>query len=222
MNEGEVVSDHLELYFPGRSAFVPLVSSEDNPGEGQLSSDASLVVYSSLRGASLRLYDLRRKENKSLLPSAVGRIYAYPAWRPGTADIAFLALERSTRGLLSRLLLISAGNTEPKSIISDDPVAAFCFSPDGKQLAFLGAKGIEILDLATGGRHIAVQRARIQGKTYDGGGLTWSIQHDCVAIALSDQESKSFEIWMFALDGTTGKRIFGSSNRLRSLSFISK
>lgn len=184
------ILNHLELYNPGSEEFRKLTLPEGDIGAARLSGDGSMVAFaysSTLQPRLYRpwLYDMNSGETKSLIHDTESRHhYAYPAWRFGMRQIAFLRLQRRDRGLHTELVLLGLDGSQPETILGDkEGAAAVCFSPDGARVAVLTRLGIEVFALSDGLRNLVAPWTAFDGRVYNGGGLTWSRTRDCLPSA---------------------------------------
>lgn len=186
-----------------------------------------MLVYSyapAVSGAPTRLwtFDLRTSAARPLFEDPDGtHVYLYPKLNPFAPEVAFLQLYRTERGLLTRLMLIGLDAPTPKTLLdSSDGVGALCFSPDGQRMGLLTKRGIEALSMHTGERELIVPRSRFEGRTYYGGGMSWSQSGQVITVALLSPLNGSTEIWEFRLDGQEARLLYSSKGRIVALSFI--
>jgi hypothetical protein len=220
------ISDYLSFYYPKTKQWDPMTDQEGGVGSGVVSPDNLSIAF--IRDAKARaglaglwLFDIQNKKSTHLVSdSPPTHWHANPAWRPNSKQIGLLELTRSDRGLSVQVVLSDLESNREEVLLA--PVGAFCFSPDGTQVGLLTNVGLEVLSIASRERKIIAPWSVFQGRTYNGGGMSWSLHRSLLAIALFDQKSAASEIWTFPLDQLGSKRVYSSRGWIRGLSFIER
>jgi hypothetical protein len=119
-----------------------------------------------------------------------------------------LRFKFSDRGVLSKLINISASGGEPR-LLTEGVVDA-CYSPDGKRLAIVATGGLQILNLETEQRKLIVPWEKLPNYKYLSGGLTWSRDLDKIAFGILNQNSGESELWTVSSDGSNATKIYGT------------
>ena len=218
------ISDRLYLYDRATTHWSPVGDETAGDGNGVLSPDGRSVA--SIRGATgaesragLWLFELQNKTSTALIADTPPiRWHSSPAWRPNSKQIGLLDLRRGDRGLAQQFVIFDLDSKREETMVS--PAGAFCFSPDGTRVGLLTGEGIEVLLIASRERTLVAPWSRLQGRVYNGGGMSWSRYRGTLAIGLFEQKSKTSEIWTVPLDGQAPKSLYSSPGRIRGLSFI--
>jgi hypothetical protein len=218
------ISDRLYFYYPAKKQWHPMTDQEGEHGPGVFSPDGLSVAY--IRGAKGKaslagvwLFELQNKTSTALIADNPPiRWHASPAWRPNSKEIGLLDLRRGDRGLAQQFVTFDLDLKREETMFS--PAGAFCFSPDGTRVGLLTGEGIEVLSIASRERKLVAPWSQLQGRVYNGGGMSWSRYRGMLAIGLFEQKSKTSEIWTVPLDGQAPKSLYSSPGRIRGLSFI--
>lgn len=175
---GEVV-DYLYVNHRVSGEWRRLVTEEGFEGKGVMSPDGSKVVFTLAptenRGhPTLRITNLQNSETKELTDAEEGTWDGNPSWRPDGEEITFLRSRFTSEGILSNLLRVSPSGGEPRSLLEppDEPVAAFCYAPDGKRLAIWAKQGLELLETSDGKRTLILPWTKLSNYEYHGG-VVW-------------------------------------------------
>lgn len=208
------IADYLYIYHPSTDDWRRLVVEEGFEGVGIISPAGSKVVFTlappELRGQpKLWLTDLQKSETRQLTNPSYGTWEGSPAWSADGEQIAFLRSRFTPEGVLSNLLHVSSSGGEPTSLLgSEEPVGAFCYSPDGRRLAILTSAGLEILEISDKRRTVVLPWSKMSNHLYSGGGLAWSRSQDKIALALSNKQTNQHELWTTSSDGSNFRRIY--------------
>jgi hypothetical protein len=218
------ISDRLYLYDRKTTHWSPVGDETAGDSHGVLSPDGRSVA--SIRGAmgaerraGVWLFELQNKTSTALIADTPAiRWHSSPAWRPNSKQIGLLDLRRGDRGLAQQFVIFDLDSKREETVHS--PAGAFCFSPDGTRVGLLTGEGIEVLSIASRERTLVAPWSQLQGRVYNGGGMSWSRYRGMLAIGLFEKTSKTSEIWTVPLDGQAPKSLYSSPGRVRGLSFI--
>ena len=225
---GEVVEDHLYLYYPYERRWRRLLSDDLIEGNGVISPGDSRVAFMAARAARTDQYrlwvtDIATGNTRQLAAGEEGTWDAYPCWRPDGQRIAFLRLRRTPDGVISKLLSVASGGGEETVILGEsESVLSFYYAPDGERLALWTKKGLEVLNLADGTRKVIVAADKIV-PTYriPAGNIAWSRTQDKLVYALFNTQTRASEMWTISSDGSNVIKIYDHrEGRIQLPSFI--
>lgn len=225
------VTDHLFTYDPRKNSWERPVSMVGMEGAGFLSPDRSRVVLAfapNAQPSQLRLWNVELKTGETTKLTGDdeedGMWDGYVSWRPDGQEIIFIRMRRGQGGLTARLMHVSASGGTPAEILEPgEPVVAACFAPDGNHLAMFARGGLEVFDIAAKQRKVILPWSSLNGAQFHAGGLIWSKENDTIAFAVSNQQTKRYEIWTISSDGSNPKVIYSqneSDGRLQVSSFV--
>jgi Tol biopolymer transport system component len=216
--DSKTKENHLFLYELAAGTWQRLTTEKGAEGYGAISPDDSRIAFEfgtqteeAKKPGKSRIWfiDLRSGETRQLTTDQDAETWdSMPTWRPDGQELLFLRRKFSDRGVLSKLLNISASSGEPK-LLAEGVVDA-CYSPDGKRLAMVATGGLQILDLETQQRKLIVPWEKLPNYRYLSGGLTWSRGLDKIAFAILNQNSGESELWTVSSDGANAIKIFGT------------
>lgn len=216
--DSKTKENHLFLYELAAGTWKRLTTQKGAEGYGAISPDNSRVVFEfgaqteegKKPGKSrIWLTDLRSGETRQLTSDQGEETWdSMPTWRPDSQELLFLRFKISDRGVLSKLMNVSAGGGEPK-LLAEGVVDA-CYSPDGKRLAMVATGGLQILDLETQQRKLIVPWENLPNYKYMSGGLTWSRDLEKIAFPILNQNSGESELWTVSSDGANATKIYGT------------
>jgi Tol biopolymer transport system component len=216
--DSKTKENHLFLYELAAGTWERLTTEKGAEGYGAISPDNSRVVFEfgaqteegKKPGKSrIWLTDLRSGETRQLTSDQDAETWdSMPTWRPDSREILFLRFKFSDRGVLSKLMNVSASGGEPR-LLAEGVVNA-CYSPDGKRLAMVATGGLQILDLETHQRKLIVPWEKLPNYRYLSGGLTWSRDLDKIAFAILNQNSAESELWTVSSNGANATKIYGT------------
>ncbi len=181
-------------------------------GDGIISPDNVRVAFTLASKANpkqyeLRIVDLRTGDTKKFSEEE-GRWYSFLAWHPNGETVFFLRLERTGQGVVTKLMSVSVADGGVKTIL-DEPVAGFCFAPDGNRLAVWTTRGLEILRLPEAGRSLVLSASNLQSKFESrAGGLSWAKTRDSLAFVLFNKETGDYELRTVSTDGSNVRTIY--------------
>lgn len=216
--DSKTKENHLFLYELAAGTWKRLTTQKGAEGYGAISPDNSQVVFEfgaqtedGKKAGKSRIWlnDLRTGETRKLTSDEDEETWdSMPTWRPDSQEVLFLRFKFSDRGVLSKLMNVSASSGEPRQLT--EGVVNACYSPDGKRLAIVATGGLQILDLETQQRKLIVPWERLPNYKYTSGGLTWSRDLDKIAFAIFNQNSGESELWTVSSDGANATRIYGT------------
>lgn len=228
---GQVV-DHLYLYNPPTSGWRRLVNEAGMEGAGYISPDDSRVAFvfaPDTQPVQLRPWvtNLQTGETIKLTgeDNEVGTWDGYLSWRPDGQELTFLRLRRAPGGgLTSTLMRVSSSGGEPAELLEPGEwIFAACYAPDGKRLAMLTKRGLEIVEISNKQRKVALTWESLPSPQFRTGGLIWSRDQDKVAFAILNRQAKRYEVWTLSPDGHDAKKIYDqdeSKGQLTVTSFL--
>lgn len=201
----------LYIYDPTRETWQHIETEGGIVGDGIISPDNVRVAFTlasktNPKQYELRIVDLRTGDTKKFSEQE-GRWYSSLAWHPNGQTVFFLRLERTAQGVVTKLMSVSVAGGGIETIL-DEPVAGFCFAPDGNRLAIWTTKGLEILRLPEAGRSLLLSSSNLQSKFESrAGGLSWAKTRDSLAFVLFNKKTDEYELWTVATDGTNVQSI---------------
>lgn len=200
----------LYIYDPTRETWQHIETEGGIVGDGIISPNNVRVAFTLFKTNpkqyELRIVDLRTGDTKKFSEEE-GRWYSSLAWHPNGRSVFFLRLERTGQGVVTKLMSVSVAGGGIETIL-DEPVAGFCFAPDGNRLAIWTTKGLEILRLPEVGRSVVLSSDNLQSKFESrAGGLSWSKTRDSLAFVLFNKETGDYELWTVSTDGTNVQSI---------------
>jgi len=212
--------NHLFLYEPASGNWRRLVTNEGAEGYGSLSPDNLRVVFEftpstpdgeKRERGRLWVVDLLSGEVKRLtVNDEEGTWDTLPSWRPDSQEVSFVRCRLTTRGVMTKLMHVSAIGGEA-SFFADGIVDA-CYSPDGRRLAIVAPDGLQIWDPSRNRRTLIVPWSSLPSRKYIAAGLAWSGDLDKIAFPLLNQDSNESELWIVSSNGGDAKRIYGTGD----------
>ena len=208
------IADYLYIYHASTNDWRRLVVEDGFEGTGILSPDGSKVVFTlappeQQHQPKLWLTDFQKSETKHVTTPPDGSWDGSPAWRADSEQIAFVRSRFTSEGVLSNLLQVSLSGGEPTSVLgSDEPMGAFCYSPDGRRVAVLTRAGLEVFEISDKKRTVILPWSKMSSHSYSGGGMAWSRTQDKIVIALANNQTNQHELWTMSSDGSDFRRIY--------------
>jgi hypothetical protein len=224
--------DHLYLHRHSNGEWKRLPVGDGYEASGVISPDESRIVFMLAPKepfGKLRLWtaNLETGQVNRLTEADPKEAYEwdqYPAWSPDGQEIAFIRLKKSDKGLTSVLMRIPSTGGQPSVVLSgDEGVGGFCYAPDGKHLAVLTRKGLEIVELPELKRTVIATWDVFSNHQFRAGGLKWARTENKIALALFNKEKNQSEIWTVSPDGKDAKSIYVEEGAVLIISsFIQK
>lgn len=203
--------DHINLCEVGSNRCQPIAETEHGyKGYGVLSPDSRQVVFSMSPPEPygrhrLWIFDLETKETQQLTrdtPADSQSWDSYPLWRPDGKEIAFIRATRGTNSIATSLQRVPASGGEPTPLLStNEPIAGYCYSPDGSRLAAFTSRGLELIDLSSEERTTLLGWGSIPDRKFHASGMVWFRIHNTIAFALHNDKTNEFELWSVPADG---------------------
>ncbi|HEX8474809.1 MAG TPA: hypothetical protein VF666_12325 [Pyrinomonadaceae bacterium] len=214
MNAAGKVEPRLYLFRPEAHEWKRLPTIEGLVGRAHMSPDGSSVVFvfsPERRRNTTRFWimNLKTGEMKKLTSDDQEDAWdGYPAWRPDGQEIMFIRLRPSGSVTITNLMSVPVAGGEPVSLIGpDESVSVVSYSPDGKRLAMLTGKGLEVMNISDQGRTLLVPWERLPDLEFHAGGLTWSPREDKIAFPLYNTRTKENELWTVSSNGEGAQAI---------------
>jgi hypothetical protein len=215
---GQII-DHLYLYNPAsdsESGWRRLIKEHGMEGAGYMSPDGSRVAFifaPHTQPVQLRPWVTNLQSGETIKLTGEdndeGGWDGYLSWRPDGQEIIFLRLRRVPGGLTSILMRVPARGGEPTEVLEPDEwVFAACYAPDGKSIAVLTKKGLEICEVASKQRRLILTWDSLPSPQFRTGGLIWSRDQDTLAFAILNKQAKRYELWTLSSDGQDAKKIY--------------
>ena len=228
---GQVV-DHLYLYSLHSGGWRRLMNKTGMEGAGYMSPGDSRVAFifaPNTQPVQLRPWvtNLQTGETIKLTgeDSEEGTWDGYLSWRPDGQELTFLRLRRAPGGgLTSTLMRVPSSGGEPTELLEPGEwIFAACYAPDGKRLAMLTKRGLEIVEIFNKQRKLILTWESLPSPQFRTGGLVWSRDQDKIAFAILNKQAKRYEVWTIAADGHNAMKIYDqdeSKGQLTVTSFV--
>ena len=221
------IEDHLYLYRPASGEWRRGTTQGGVEGFGTLCPDDVHVIFNLAPTAapsqySLWITDSRNWESRKLTMTEPGTWDDYPSCHPSGQDIAFLRLQITTKGVVTKLMRVASQGGEPVLLLGpEDGTAGVCYGPNGKQLAVLTNKGLEIIDAPAMTRTVILLWVQLPDHRLDFGTLSWSRTLNKLALALFNKQMHRHELWTISTDGTDPRCIYSvKEGTIGAVSFI--
>jgi len=224
--QGEA-EDHLYIHRRSSGEWKRLPVGDGYEASGVISPDDSKIVFMLAPKepfGKLRLWtaNLETGQVKRLTgadPKEENEWDQYPAWSPDGQEIAFIRLKRTDKGLSAILMRMPPAGGQPSVILgADENVGGFCYAPDGKHLAVLTRKGLEIIDLPELKRTVIATWDVFSNHQFRAGGIKWSRTENKIALALFDKQKNQSEIWTLSTNGEDAKSIYSQEGEVLIIS----
>ena len=203
--------DQINLCEVGSNSCQPIAETEHGyKGYGVLSPDSRQVVFTMSPPEPygrhrLWIYNLETRETQQLTkdtPADNQSWDSYPLWRPDGKEIAFIRAIRGASSIATSLQRVPASGGEPTPLLStNEPIAGYCYSPDGLRLAAFTSRGLELIDLSSEDRTILLGWGSIPDRKFHASGIVWFRIHNTIAFALHNDKTNEFELWSVPADG---------------------
>jgi len=191
----------------------PIAETEHGyKGYGVLSPDNRQVVFSMSPPEPygrhrLWVFELETRKTQQLTkdtPADSQSWDSYPLWRPDGKEIAFIRATRDASGgkIATSLQHIPASGGEPTPLLStNEPIAGYCYSPDGSRLAAFTSRGLDLIDLSSGDRTTLLAWGSIPDRMFRASGMVWFPLRNTIAFALHNDKTNEFELWSVPANG---------------------
>lgn len=227
---GDVVEDHLFVYWPEESKWRRLITDDLIEGIAAVAHDNIRVAFVAApkeRPGDYRIWltDTASGKVQQISDDEEGTWDGYPTWHPDGHEVAFLRIRRTPAGLVTRLLVSSLDTGSATEFLSsDDGVLSFCYAPDGKRIALWTKHGLEILTFIDMSRRVLLPIESLR-PTYSlrASNISWSRTEDKIVYALLNIDTKSAEMWTILSDGSASKKIYSTQRGIiQHLSFVER
>jgi len=215
-----VPEDLINLCELGNDQCQPIVETEHGyKAFGVLSPDNRQVVFSisppePYGRHRLWIFDLETRNTQQLTkdtPADNQSWDSYPLWRPDGKEIAFIRATRdaSNHKIVTSLQHIPASGGEPEPLLStNEPIAGYCYSPDGSRLAAFTSRGLDLIDVSSGHPTTLLAWTSISDRMFSASGMVWFPLHNTIAFALLNNQTSEFELWSVPADGKPASVLF--------------
>ncbi|HXP69815.1 MAG TPA: hypothetical protein VOA88_11070 [Candidatus Dormibacteraeota bacterium] len=210
---GRGIADHLYLFYPKNKKWELVDTGDELPGRGVESPDGTQIVFGAAPKSAPWRYRIYLKNfttgaAKYITSGEDRSQHGFPIWSPDSKEISFLQVRYQAGTAVATLIRIRPDGTSPKVTLTEsDGVRAVAYSPDGKRMCVLTNRGVEILNLESMTREVALPSAKLPNRQFQLGLVTWS-NSNSLAFVVQNGTNKQWELWTVGIDGSNPRCVY--------------
>lgn len=209
-SKGEA-EEQLYLYQPGSHEWQRLTTRDGYKGPGVLSPNNLQIAFTlspkePYGRHRIWLADAKTGETLQLTSDTLEDRQSwdqYLAWHPDGHEIAFLRARLVNQMVVTSLQAVSSTTGQTRQLLlTDEPIAGFCYSPTGDKIAAFTSNGLEVIQLQTETRTTLMPWTSTPDRIFRASGMIWSPITDAIAFALFNSATEEYELWTVPVNGT--------------------
>lgn len=213
-SKGEA-EDQLYLYQPSSHEWRRLTIKDGYKGPGVLSPTNLQIAFTLSPKEPYgrhRLADTKTDQTLQLTSDTLEDRQSwdqYLTWHPDGHEIAFLRARLVNHSVVTSLQAVSTTTGKTRHLLlTDEPIAGFCYSPTGDKIAAFTSKGLEVIQLQTQTRTTLMPWTSTPNRIFRASGMIWSPITDAIAFALFNSTTEEYELWTVPVNGTAPTIIY--------------